>query len=540
MLLSEFYYPIPQRDTPEKKIVYDCEKCGILQKRALNHAKISPSIGKSYDGFVIVPTNPTHEEDIKGILLTSSNGTQLRSTAYKVGFNLLDKAAIVPLIRCAVGKPTDMQGQCCFPELDRVLKELKPKVIVPIGDLPFKYIMHHSHKIPNTLIRNRLIPNYFYNAIVFPIWNINEIQGKGQKYLTDATTWDIQRIIGLYQKRFKARKKVDEFLNSRMILKDISIRELKTIKEVDQLVDQLNQIGQFSYDYETTNVYPYDEDFEIITIAFGLEKSAFVIHEDFWKNNPNVKMYVLDKVKSLLVNPKVKKIIQNSKFEDLGSRLVMGVRWIENMECTMLASHVIDERAGGTSLDFQNLIRFGIPPYNQLTEQYLKPKDGARVNRIRECPREELIHYTGLDVITTYNNWHLIDTTLFQSYPKARENYEMLRKGHWTYANMQQRGITLSESECNNITKILDDNAAATLEAIYALPEFIEFNEYMRTKSPKKTKDKQTTMHKLEEKINASRLRSELAQPDNRIAGSGISESLRDRIAALKRTVTFQ
>jgi hypothetical protein len=206
----------------------------------------------------------------------------------------------------------------------------------------------------------------------------------------------------------------------------------------------------------------------------------------------------------------------------------------------MLASHVIDERAGGTSLDFQNLIRFGIPPYSQLTEQYLKPKDGARVNRIRECPREDLIHYGALDTITTYNNWHLIDTVLFQSYPKARENYEMLRKGHWTYANMQQRGITLSESEANSVTKILDDNAKATLDAIYAMPEFIEFNEYMRTKSTKKTKDKTATMQKLENKINASRLRPELAQPHTGTSGGRISESLRNRIAALKRTVTFQ
>lgn len=539
MLLSEFYYPIPERIT-EKKITYDCDKCGILGKKSLSHPKFAPVIGPKYDGFVVIPTNPTSEEDVKGTLLTSSIGTQLRSVAYKAGFNLVEKAAIVPLIRCAVGKATDVQGQCCFPELDRVLKELKPKVIVPLGDIPFKFLMHNSHKIPNTLIRNRIIPNYFYNAIVFPLWNINEIQGKGQKHLIDACLWDMQRIIGLYTKRFKARKKVDEFLNSRKILSDISIRQIKSVKEVDTLFHSLNQLQQFSFDYETTNVYPYDEDFEIISIAFGLEKSAWVIHESIWKNNPNIKQHVFDKTKAVLVNPNIKKIIQNSKFEDLASRFVMGIKWIENMECTMLASHVIDERAGATSLDFQNLVRFGIPPYNQITDQYLKAKDGARVNRIRECPEEELVQYTGLDVITTYNNWNVIDTSLFGQYPKARENYEMLRKGHWTYGNMQQRGITLSEEEYIQLDATLAKESEQMLAKIYTLPEFIEFNEYMKTKSAKKPKDKKEALTKLEDTINATR-RSNLPPNDNRSNGTpGISESIRNRIAEIRRKVTFQ
>lgn len=537
MLLSEFYYPLPERI--ESKITYDCDKCGILGKKTLHSSKMTALVGDQYDGLVIVLTNPTNEEDVKGTLMTSAIGTQLRSVAYRAGFNLVHKAAIVPAIRCAVGKPTDVQGQCCFPELDRILKELKPKVIIPVGDIPFKLIMHNSHKVANTLIRNRLIPNFFYNSIVFPMWNINEIQGKSQKYIIDACVWDFQRIIGLYTKRFKARKKVDEFLNSRKILKDVSIRKVESVKEADILFNQLNRLAEFAYDYETTNVYPYDDDFEIVTIAFGLEKSAWVLHEDLWKGNPNIKQHIFDEIKWILVNPKIKKIIQNSKFEDLASRFILGVRWIENTECTMLASHVIDERGGGTSLDFQNLMRFGIPPYSQSVEQYLKSKDGERVNRIRECNQDELIQYTGLDVITTFNNWKLMNESLFNQYPKARENYEMLRKGHWTYANMQQRGITLSESEYNSVDTLLEKEAEGMLQKIYNLPEFIQFNEYMKTKLGKKSKDKGVALTKLGDKINESR-RSQLPQSDNRTNVGGISESLRDRISQIRRRVTFQ
>jgi DNA polymerase I-like protein with 3'-5' exonuclease and polymerase domains len=311
------------------------------------------------------------------------------------------------------------------------------------------------------------------------------------------------------------------------------------MSEAIQHLNAIKVAPKFAFDYETTNAYPYDEDFEIVTIAFGLKQSAFVLHESLWKNSPSNWEIIRKEVSNLLVNPNIKKIIQNSKFEDLASRYVLKIKWIENMECTMLASHTIDERQGGNSLDFQNLVRFGIPPYSQNVAAMLKAKEGSRVNRIREIPVDQLVEYTGLDVITTYNNWELIDSTLFQSYSKARENYEMLRKGHWTYGNIQQRGITLSESECNHIDSILEQKANEILQTIYAMPEFKAFNEYMRTKSTKKTKDKKTAMSKLEDKINASR-RSSVAQPNTRIDGGGISQSLRDRIAQLKRTVTFQ
>lgn len=536
MELSEFYYPLPEK-YPDKETNYDCDKCGILGKRTLSHAKFPPTIGKNYDGFVLVPTNPTHEEDSKGTLLTSSMGTQLRSAAYKLSFNLVEKAAIVPLIRCAVGKPTDVQARCCFKELDRILKELNPKVIVPIGDLPFKQIMHSKNKVPNGLIRNRIIPNYFYNAIVFPIWDINDIKGKSQKHITDACIWDIQRIIGLYKKRFKYRKKIDEFLKARKILSDISIIQVKTIKEAETIFDMFGKLKEFSFDYETTNVFPYDDNFEIVYFQFGLEKTAWVFHESLWSTESNRK-FIFNGLITLLINPNIKKIIQNSKFEDLASRFVLGIKWIENMECTMLASHVIDERAGGTSLDFQNLMRFGIPPYNQITNEFLKPKEGAKVNRIRECPIDDMIKYGGLDAITTFNNWKLIESSLFGSYPKARENYEILKKGHWTYGNMQQRGITLGESEYNILNSMLDKKAKEILDKIHSLPEFIEFNEYLKTKLPKGSANKNTILKKLEDKIHGEGGdRSIQSQSDLRNDGIGISESLRNRISAIRRTV---
>lgn len=539
MNLSEFYYPIPEKNiNDEKEVTYNCEKCGILQKKALHTPRFSPIIGDKYNGLVIVPTNPTKEEDAKGSLLTSSIGTILRATAYKLGFNLVQNAAIVPIIRCAIGKPTDLQGKCCFPELDKQLKILQPKVIIPMGSIPFKHIAHNNNKIPNTLIRNRLIPNYFYNAVVFPMWDINEIQGKGQKHIQDACVWDFERIIKLFLKRFKYRTRVDEFLENRKILKGIFIKQIKTMEEATKLFSELNKLKSFSLDYEATNAYPYDDNFEIICISFGLKKSGWVIHESLWKDNLFNRNIIYNKLEELLTNPNIKKIIQNAKFEDNASRFILGIKKIVNSECTMLASHVIDERTGATSLDFQNLIRFGIPPYNQLVHSLLEPKEGEKINKIREIPIDQLIEYSGLDAITTFNNWDLLDNVLLSAYPKGRENYEMLNKGHWTYANMQQRGIHVNEAEYINVSKKLEEEARIILKRIYALPEFIDFNNYMKTKAPIKKTKKGDVLKKIKETINAQRIDGQ-PRSNNTNDRNGLSKSIGERITAIRRRITF-
>ena len=196
-------------------------------------------------------------------------------------------------------------------------------------------------------------------------------------------------------------------------------------------------------------------------------------------------------MQQLLLNDNIKKIIQNSKFEDLCSRYYFNIDYIHNTECTMLATHVIDERRGCTSLDFQNLMRFGIPAYNAKVKSFLKIKEIEdqiiKQNRIREIKKEDLIQYGGLDVITTFNNWKLLEKILPQKYPKAVENYEFLKSGHWAFANMSQRGIGINTVEQERLIDFFGIEMEKILEKILAIPEFAEFNEFIRkTKHPDK------------------------------------------------------
>jgi hypothetical protein len=161
-------------------------------------------------------------------------------------------------------------------------------------------------------------------------------------------------------------------------------------------------------------------------------------------------------------------------------------------------------------LDFQNLIRFGIPPYNEAIKKYIvtdkksidvdddsEDTDDAqytfqKVNRIREAPKPDMIQYNGLDVITGFNNYLLFEKDLFKSYPKAKENYQFLMDGHWLFSSMTQKGMCIGEKELNDFETMLDKEIETLEEQIINLEEIQEFNKVLEAKNgkTKKTKDK--------------------------------------------------
>lgn len=488
-----FYFPMPEKVT-KSNIAYDCEKCGIYKNEKLINPKMEPYIGKKYDGLVIVGDHPTIEDDAKGIPFMNTLATKLRSEAIRNGVNLVNDAAMTYAACCYKKKVTDTQYKCCKETyLMERLTELKPKLIIACGENAFKSVMNIKNKIGATKIRNRIVPNYEFNCIVFPVFNPNDAGGYAYRF---ALEQDLKRIFGLWKKNYHKRTYVNNLLKKRKILENIHIQEINTFNGIKETFKQLKEYDKLAFDYEATNVSPYDVFFEITHITFSTKDVAWVIHESAWENDLNAWEYLSDQMRKILTDKRVLKIIQNSKFEDLASRNLFGIKRIENMFCTMLATHVVDERKGCTSLDFQNLMRFGIPPYSDTVKSFLqfKNKDDL-INSIRKAPHDDLITYAGLDGITTFNNYLVLHNELLPyAYPKAYDNYEFLLKGHWTFANMTQRGITVGEKEFSDFEQRLDEEMVNVVKEIAAIPEFIEYNEFLaeQQQSDKKSKGDDT------------------------------------------------
>lgn len=494
-----FYFPLPQK-VKKSKLIYDCEKCKLYKKVTnLSNPKMEPFIGKKYNGLVIIGENVTFEEDIKNRHLVGELLSTIRSNFLKNGINLVEQAAITHATICASNKVTDTQYRCCRNILAERLLELKPKVIVTLGEMTFKSVMGIKNKIGATKIRNRIVPNFEFNCIVFPILNPNYINNYHYKYAVEK---DIKRIANLWNNNYHKRTYINNLLKKRKILDKIEIIEVKP-NQIDSIFERINKLDKVSLDYETTNLNPYDKFFEIVHISFGLANVAWVFNEKLWQNDLKIWDKIVSNMQSILTNPKILKVIQNSKFEDLCSRYIFKIKYIKNTFCTMLATHVIDERRGCTSLDFQNLMRFGIPPYSDTVKSFLMKKEkDDKTNNIRKAPHKDLILYAGLDVITTFNNYLVLTEEIMpKAYPKAIDNYNFLHKGHWCFANMSQRGIEIDDTEFSNFYSLLENNIDKVTKEISAIPEFIEYNKYLENKVISKASGD----NKLEQLIDATK-----------------------------------
>jgi DNA polymerase I-like protein with 3'-5' exonuclease and polymerase domains len=342
------------------------------------------------------------------------------------------------------------------------------------------------------------------------MYNTRKGESQLSYYYEHTYRWDLERIFTLWNKTFYKRREVDKILKERKILEDINIQEIKTFHEAKVLFTKLNKMKAVSVDYETTNLFPYDEYFEIIYAAFSDNKNAWVFHEDFWKDKPIMQIWFQKQIQKLMHNPNVCKVIQNSKFEELCSKFRYKIKEIVNVFCPMLATHVIDEREGCTSLDFQNLVRFGIPLYNEKIKKYLTTDKKAKeeeietdddednevvvsfqkVNKIREAPKKDMIQYNGLDVITAFNQYLLFKKDLFEMYPQAKENYEFLLEGHWLFARMSERGVNIGQKELDEFGAFLEEEIKKLEEKIINIPEIIDFNAHLKLKSPETKKKK--------------------------------------------------
>lgn len=476
-----FYFEFPKKER-KSKAKYDCDKCkrgGICSPNYVND-----HIGADYDGLVIVRDFPISNHTMDGLDIVKTISIKHKVKSKDI--------AVLNMVKCFNRKePTQTQYKCCLPNIEKQLKELKPKLIIACGDASFQYLMGLPTKISVSRARNHVIPNYNYNCLLYPTFNFSPYTvhdwryDKGLQYhIQDTLRSDLHYIFNQWNESIHKRRIVDKFLKERRILDNTEITEIKDFNQLKEMFKQVFSLPQTSFDYETTNTYPYDEHFEIVYIGFGYENKAWVLHEDLWKDKPIVFSYIKRNIRKYLTSTSQQKFIQNAKFEDLCSRYIFGTVEINNVFDSMIATHVINEKKQTKSQDFQNLVRFGIPPYNETIKSFLETDEKdeeQKQNNIRAAKKSDMILYNGLDCITCYYNCLLLrDKYLPRAYPKAKENYDFLMRGARLFANLTQRGVYIGQDEFNEFSNIIEDNLGKIMLDVLSMPEVKQYNNYLK------------------------------------------------------------
>lgn len=364
-----------------------CGKCGLHKK--CYTPKMQPTGTGKYK-VLFIGSAPDREEDRQGKHLVGESGMLLVKMVRgaKVKINECWKTNAV--ICNPSGPPTLEHVTCCTPNLLGTIRELQPKVIIPLGKDATDSILGplwHDNMKGIARWAGFQLPIAQFGAWVCPTYDpLDILKAKDDELILGITKRHIADAMMMKRETIETPT-LDELKSRVDILKDD-----RSIKR--RLRALANKKGQLAFDYETTGLKPEYYKQRIVSCSFcheGEDTFAFMVKNDF--------EYHISKV---LQNPDLQKIASNMKFEERWTVEKLGYPVANWHWDTMLAAHVLDNRTGVTSVKFQTFVMLGIGNYSSHIEPYLKSKTANGLNHIYELTVDELLMYNGIDSLVEF------------------------------------------------------------------------------------------------------------------------------------------
>ena len=382
------------KDRPDGKSL-TCYSCGLYDKCIT--PKMQP-YGNFKKGILNIGDYPGMADDRRGIPFQGRSGQVLQSAYEKIGIDLFEDCLNINAVNCSpiddAGKqrqPTTFEIDCCRKSILALIEKHKPKIIVLFGFNAVYSLLGHRWKGALNSInewRGFTIPDQEYQAWLCPVFPPKYIDDIEKPEIKKVWEDDLYRIQKLLYEHFPVYQ--EPKIN---VIKDLSILT-KTIKRGDTI----------AFDYETTGLKPHAKGHRIICCSVAINENEVFVFE-MPKIVANRKPFT-----DILANKTINKMAHNMKFEDNWSLIrlktpVRGWHWD-----SMLAAHLLDNRAGVTGLKFQTYVNFGIVNYNENVQPWLQSvesKNANSLNRLQEYfattkGKEETLKYCALDSIYEY------------------------------------------------------------------------------------------------------------------------------------------
>lgn len=374
---------------------YGCTACGLYEQAT--SPKMKPS-GEGKLKALIIGEFPDRFEDEQGQHLIGTAGQLLREELKRNDLDLDRDFWTTNALICktsANASPTEKQLQCCRENLLQTIRDLKPEFIIPLGTIALKALLFKRFSNFNIArFRKLCIPDQEYNAWILPIFHPSYILRNDRDVnLKSVYEKDIRYMVSCLDKA------PPEFADFE--------KQVECITDYNEIVNKLESIiddkPMIAFDYETSNIQPFYSIAKIWTVSYATEKETVSFPLDYPNLFDHAQLSQLKELwKLVLIDPKIKKIAHNYKFEDLWSRAIFGIDRVEGFHWdTMVAAHIINNRSAFCSLKFQSYINFGISGYENEVKPYISSK-GEETNTLYKMPIDRLLLYNGLDSVLTY------------------------------------------------------------------------------------------------------------------------------------------
>ena len=398
--------------------------------------------------------------------------TFFRDILLKEGINLRDDCWETYAVRCGCADPKKSDILCCKPYLDNLIKEKKPRFILLFGSSATHSFFHNDWsetKIPRW--RRICIPDQRLNTWIIPLIHPFEAFNK-----QDDNLWMSQ-----YHRDLKFAvnciKNIKGLPSGIDIPRKENIKVVKDFKEIQyDLVELLDDPPNILFfDYETTGLKPYRSQHRIASISYSTDSSEIAKsfpaqHTKFFTDSERQRIIALW---GKVLQTKSKKVAHNAQFEDIWSRIIVGVDPRAWHWCSMLAAHSLDNRGKFTGLKFQAYINFGIPNYSKEIDKYLKENpETPGYNRVMFAPVNKLLEYGGMDALVLK---HLYYKQKSQFDDHLENGMDLFIDGILALADVQINGFNVDIEYYKKAHRELEDRIIKREKDLLGFPECKEF-----------------------------------------------------------------
>lgn len=383
--MEGFFTDVELTPRTEEGLASFCQRCGLF--RSCRTARVPPA-GGGRRRILIVAGVPMSDDD--------AGMAHLRARLDKAGVSLDKDCWLASAVSCAPDdcrNPTGDEIASCNKRLWKTIRELKPKVMILLGDVALESFLLGRWKKSVGGIgqwRGFAVPDHEAGCWVAPIHHPNHVLACAAKSKSGDDVSEV--VFG------------EDLAKALRIAKDDppmpkadAIDHVEVITSSREACLALNacKAKLIAFDYETTGIKPLSLPNHRV-ISCGVAESADKAYAFMLDDETRSHLF------PLLRNTQVRKIAANMKFEELWTRFtydgdgVLGWKWD-----TVLAAHVIDNRSGICGVKFQAYVNFGELGYNDAAEDYIKSRpDGY--NRMEDMPKVQLLTYNAMDALLEY------------------------------------------------------------------------------------------------------------------------------------------
>lgn len=450
--------------------VFDCDRCG------LHDSCFAPKMSYTGEGkksILVIGDFPSTLDEKKGNHFLGHSSKYLRSILSDLDADLDVDCWKTYAIQCAPvtkdPKKLEKEIKCCRSRVWEEITKLKPKVIILLGKIALSSVIGNMWKKNLGGIskwQGWTIPDRHTGAWICPTFHPKYVsQSDDNPAISLIFQNDIKNAVDLLDRPFPV------FSDDKEKVKVI-LDERETIRQLSKISD--NEPEVISFDYETTGLKPHKKDHSIRCCSICYSETE------------SISFLVTDKVKpvlkEILENENIGKVAHNLKFEDMWSFTGLNATVKNWKQCTMVAAHILDNRAGICSLKFQTYINDGVVDYDSSISHFLKgsdDKDSNSFNNVYDAPVDDLLLYCGLDSLYGYLLYQKQKPLIESRYKKA---YDLFHKGLLSLIQIERQGFSVDYEYCIRTQKRLLRRMEALESDIYESDEVVFWKDKYKDK----------------------------------------------------------